>query len=254
MSADVPEIRLLTIKVGDRYIHSPGSNYFPSPIPAPRGRIAPTIEHYLHAAKSLDHEVQDRILAAPTPGEAKRIGREIELRPGWDERRLGVMRRALGYKFATGTRFAKWLSWTDPFRIVEGNHWNDKFWGQVLDESGNWVGENWLGVLLMARRAEVRAANNSRTTKTRTFEDMIEHAVTLKLLDTNPLPARTPDDVPERPTGPATCSNWECDYPAGACRIETEFAGCHDADDFYDPGDSVTCVAINANEPEATDA
>lgn len=35
--------------------------------------------------------------------------------------------------------------------LIEGNAWNDTFWGVC-----NGVGENWLGQLLMERRAELQ--------------------------------------------------------------------------------------------------
>ena len=39
---------------------------------------APTVEHPYQAAKTEDVAAQDRILRAPTPGQAKRLGRRPE--------------------------------------------------------------------------------------------------------------------------------------------------------------------------------
>lgn len=223
--------------------HSPGSNFWLSPIRAPRGRIAPSVEHYVQAAKSLDHDVQDEILAAATPGEAKRLGRRVQLRPGWDERRFGVYRRALAAKFAPGTPLAAWLLATLPYAIAEGNTWGDRFWGQVR-EDGAWVGENWLGVLLMARRAELVAVDAIPAVRVggHRFSDLMELADELGVVEQG-LEVEPPPE-PVRPT----CTNKFCTWPAGGCRLDEEFAGAFDAEDFYDPGDTDTCASIAAEE------
>lgn len=151
-------IREFSRKVDGAYRHLPASNFFPWPIPAPGGRMAPTNEHYFAAAKTRDRAEQDRILAARTPGEAKRLGRLVTLRDDWESVKLGVMRRAIEAKFADP--FAGpggWLVKTSPFELVEGNQWGDDFWGMVRGDDGEWSGQNWLGVLLMARRSELAA-------------------------------------------------------------------------------------------------
>ena len=157
-------IREFSRKVDGRYLHLPASNFFPWPISAPGGRTAPTNEHYFAAAKTLDRAEQDRILSAPTAGQAKRLGRRVTLRDDWEVVKLGVMRRAIETKFADP--FAgpgAWLVQTSPFELVEGNRWGDDFWGMVRGDDGKWSGQNWLGVLLMARRAQlsVRAPQSS---------------------------------------------------------------------------------------------
>ncbi len=151
-------IREFSRKVDGRYLHLPASNFFVWPIPAPGGRTAPTNEHYFAAAKTRDRAEQDRILAAPTAGQAKRLGRRVTLRDDWEVVELGVMRRAIEAKFADP--FAgpgAWLVQTSPFELVEGNRWGDDFWGMVRGDDGKWSGQNWLGVLLMARRSELAA-------------------------------------------------------------------------------------------------
>jgi predicted NAD-dependent protein-ADP-ribosyltransferase YbiA (DUF1768 family) len=42
---------------------------------------------------------------------------------------------------------------TDEADLVEGNHWNDTFWGVCRG-----VGQNWLGRILMDERASIREA------------------------------------------------------------------------------------------------
>lgn len=41
---------------------------------------------------------------------------------------------------------------TGEAELIEGNTWGDKFWGAVWDKELGWVGQNWLGKLLMEER------------------------------------------------------------------------------------------------------
>lgn len=131
--------------------HSPLSNFYPSPFELD-GHTWPTVEHYFQAAKSANPDGYHRVREAPTPGQAKRLGRGVALRADWEEVKLDVMREALAAKFAPESPLAAWLLDTGDALLVEGNTWNDRQWG-VCDG----VGRNWLGVLLMARRAELRS-------------------------------------------------------------------------------------------------
>ncbi|MGL5909528.1 MAG: NADAR family protein, partial [Phycicoccus sp.] len=105
------------------------------------------------AAKAVDVHLALRVLAAPTPGAAKRLARAIPLRPDWEAEKLGVMRAALRLKFPVyRTTLTDALLATGDALLVEGNTWGDQFRGVVAG-----AGQNWLGHLLMARRAEVRS-------------------------------------------------------------------------------------------------
>ena len=44
-----------------------------------------TVEHRFQAAKALDPAERQWVLEAPTPGEAKRRGRKVNLRPDWED-------------------------------------------------------------------------------------------------------------------------------------------------------------------------
>jgi len=82
---------------------------------------------------------------------AKRLGRSIDIRPDWDAVKVDTMRRILANKFRYSEPMGARLLATGDAEIIEGNHWNDTFWGVCRG-----VGENWLGKLLMARRAELQ--------------------------------------------------------------------------------------------------
>jgi len=131
--------------------HAALSNFSPAWVWL-EGRRYPSVEHAYQAAKTLDLYERARIRAARSPGEAKRLGRSVALRPGWDTARLGVMRRLLVQKFDQA-KFAEVLLSTGDAQLVEGNDWGDVFWGVCRGE-----GKNYRGLMLMDIRHELRVA------------------------------------------------------------------------------------------------
>lgn len=134
------------------------SNFYESPIVLPgwhpaAGHVAPTVEHAFQAAKTVSYEAADRIIAAPTPGQAKRLGRHALIREGWDTGRDVIMLALLQLKFARGSELAGRLLATGNAELIEGNTWGDTFWGVC-----GGVGQNRLGELLMHVRSELRGA------------------------------------------------------------------------------------------------
>lgn len=111
-----------------------------------------TMEHYFQAMKTLEPTARAEIREASTPGQAKRLGRRCALRTDWEVVKIPVMRHGLAHKFEINNEMGQFLLRTGDAWLVEGNTWGDRFWGAV-----NTLGENWLGHLLMARRAELRA-------------------------------------------------------------------------------------------------
>jgi predicted NAD-dependent protein-ADP-ribosyltransferase YbiA (DUF1768 family) len=65
-------------------------NSYPSEIELD-GDFYPTVEHAFQAAKTDDSYDRSLIRAAPTARQAKRIGRSIVIRSGWDSLRVAVM-------------------------------------------------------------------------------------------------------------------------------------------------------------------
>lgn len=138
--------------------HSFLSNFYPSPIKDTHFEYA-TVEHYFAANKTLNISEREKIVNASTPGKAKRLGRELVLRDDWEAVKYDVMRTAISLKFELNSDLSKALLNTEDHYLVEGNTWGDKTWGQV-----NGVGSNWLGIILMARRTELRHLVNSEQT------------------------------------------------------------------------------------------
>jgi len=72
------------------------------------------------------------------------------------------MRGLLRQKFSE-PRQARQLLSTGRRRLVEGNHWGDRYWGMCQGEAEEWVGENRLGELLMEVRQELAEHDDLHT-------------------------------------------------------------------------------------------
>lgn len=109
-----------------------------------------SVEHAYQAAKSSDETTKQMIREAKTPGIAKRLGYSCQLPPDWDARKVEIMRVLLCAKFENPLLRAMLLA-TGDAQLVEGNTWNDTFFGVCRGK-----GLNWLGRLLMEIREECR--------------------------------------------------------------------------------------------------
>lgn len=125
------------------------SNYSASPFRVDYV-LFPTMEHYFQANKADNQNDYLRIAHAPTPGEAKRLGRKIQLRPDWEKIKDNIMLAGLRKKFAD-PELRNLLLATGDEELVEGNYWRDTYWGVC-----NGVGQNKLGKLLMQVREEIK--------------------------------------------------------------------------------------------------
>jgi ribA/ribD-fused uncharacterized protein len=88
---------------------------------------------------------------------SKNFARELiaagePLQPNWQNVKLGVMQEVVRRKFIANFDIRKKLAATDGEQLIEGNTWNDTFWGVDL-ESG--IGENHLGIILTNIRQEI---------------------------------------------------------------------------------------------------
>lgn len=124
------------------------SNFYPAKVKY--GQILyPTVEHAYQAAKTLDLDTRQYISQLPTPGKAKRAGKNVMLRLDWGVVRLKVMDNLLRKKFKH-PELATLLLNTVGEDLIEVNTWGDHFFG-VCDD----VGANHLGKLLMVIRSEL---------------------------------------------------------------------------------------------------
>lgn len=82
-----------------------------------------------------------------SPSDAKKAGRRVQLRKDWEDVKIGIMRDIVYAKFEQNPELKKKLLATGDAHLEEGNSWGDRTWGTV-----NGVGENYLGIILMAVR------------------------------------------------------------------------------------------------------
>ena len=130
------------------------SNFYSSPITI-SGETYPTVEHAFQAFKTYDIEERKKIAAAPTPGKAKRMGRNVVLRPDWEEIKEDIMAICLKAKFNIPELRDKLLATGDE-ELIEGNTWHDNTWGNcVCQKCQDIPGRNMLGMLLMKLRTEI---------------------------------------------------------------------------------------------------
>ncbi|MGI5348893.1 NADAR family protein [Streptomyces sp. CA-250714] len=123
-------------------------------------------EHYMMAAKARlfgDAETEQRVLAAPHPGAAKALGRQVR---GFDEQtwareRYGIVVRASTAKFGQDAGLRDFLLGTAGRVLVEASPL-DRVWGIGLaadDERAaapdRWRGLNLLGFALMEARDQL---------------------------------------------------------------------------------------------------
>lgn len=121
----------------------------------------PSSENAYQAAKTLNKneripfQTQRMIDAAGldlkemTPFRAKKAGMELKLRPNWDEDKIEIMQTIIDEKFEDSIMKILLIS-TLGKELVEGNYWNDTFWGKCKG-----VGRNELGKALMRKRQKI---------------------------------------------------------------------------------------------------
>lgn len=131
------------------------SNFYLSPVVF-EGVTYPCVENAFQAAKTLDIN-RRRAFIKLEPGEAKRLGRRVNLRADWENVKLEIMMQLIDEKFRDQD-LAERLIATKGASLVEGNRWNDTFWG-VDARSGR--GQNHLGRILMAVRDEVQKVRST---------------------------------------------------------------------------------------------
>ena len=126
------------------------SNFYPADITY-EGIFYFTNEHAFQAAKTFNLIEKMAISAMETPGKAKRAGREVTLRPDWEDVKYNIMKEICYIKFGSNLSLRYNLLQTGDAELIEGNTWNDTCWGVC-----NGVGTNWLGQILMEIRSKLR--------------------------------------------------------------------------------------------------
>lgn len=125
------------------------SNFYHSKISF-SGLVFENNEAAFQSAKTLNFEVRKEFCKLP-PNEAKRKGRHVNLRTDWETVKVGIMKEIVYNKFSQNAELTKMLLATDNAFLIEGNTWNDTFWGICEGK-----GKNLLGRILMETRQFLR--------------------------------------------------------------------------------------------------
>lgn len=127
------------------------SNFFPAEVTY-NGLTYQNNEAAFQAQKTYSKE--ERIeFTTLEPRDAKRRGRRVRLRRDWEQVKDRIMEEIVRAKFSQNEELKEQLLATGDAQLVEGNRWNDRYWGVDI-RSG--VGENHLGKILMKVRSELR--------------------------------------------------------------------------------------------------
>lgn len=87
------------------------------------------------------------MFASLNPSEAKRLGRRVKLRSDWEAIKDQIMCQVVQAKFTQNPDLMEKLKATGDAVLVEGNTWDDRYWGICRGS-----GQNKLGRILMALR------------------------------------------------------------------------------------------------------
>ena len=127
------------------------SNFFPAEVTY-NGLTYQNNEAAFQAQKTYSKE--ERIeFTTLEPRDAKRRGRRVRLRRDWEQVKDRIMEEIVRAKSSQNEELKEQLLATGDAQLVEGNRWNDRYWGVDI-RSG--VGENHLGKILMKVRSELR--------------------------------------------------------------------------------------------------
>lgn len=115
------------------------------------GIVYKNTEAAFQAQKVLDDN-EKLLFSDLYPREAKKLGRRIKLRKDWNDVKDNYMYEICKAKFTQHEDLAEKLLETGDEELVEGNTWNDTYWGVC-----NGKGKNQLGKTLMRIREELRS-------------------------------------------------------------------------------------------------
>ena len=140
------------------------ANWYPSPFALSGQLVFPTAEHALMYSKAAlfgDTLSASAVLAAPTPKDAKALGRLVSNfdQTLWDRCSTWIMTRLLIAKFAQNPDLLSVLVATGSAVLAEASPY-DRVWGLGLSEAqaasvapSDWPGENRLGLCLAWARS-----------------------------------------------------------------------------------------------------
>jgi len=125
-----------------------------------------SVEHAYQALKATNKEDHDKVANSKKAGEAKRWGKNIEMKFDWEKTKEDVMYEVIKAKFSQNFGLKKMLIDTGDAELIEGNNWGDIYWGFDTRQKR---GQNKLGKILMKVRNELK----SEESKSRETENIL---------------------------------------------------------------------------------
>lgn len=108
-------------------------------------------EAAFQAQKTLDEDIKKEFCNI-FAGDAKRKGKEVNLREDWESIKDNIMYELVLYKFSQNKNLKLLLIETGQEELIEGNSWGDDYWGVPFGKTG----QNKLGKILMRVRSELK--------------------------------------------------------------------------------------------------
>jgi ribA/ribD-fused uncharacterized protein len=98
-----------------------------------------SVEHYYQANKCVREEERQLILSTEDPKKCARLGRKVEIRPGWDSIKFEVMRRGTRLKYEQHPELRKLIRpglqfMENPPHMDEWDHLNQKILDEIATE------------------------------------------------------------------------------------------------------------------------
>ena len=131
------------------------SNFFPAEITY--NRLTYRNNEAAFQAQKVLHDEEKATFTNLSPKEAKQRGRRVSLRSDWEQVKDAIMEEIVLSKFSQNEILKEKLLATGDAQLVEGNTWNDRYWG-IDVRTG--IGQNHLGKILMKVRADLKNDND----------------------------------------------------------------------------------------------
>ena len=115
------------------------SNFWPAKVVLDQVEY-PSVENAYQAAKTIEAAARVPFVSCKAH-EAKALGKKLKLRRAWDDVKLGIMKDLVSQKFGQYLPLQKKLFLTTGQDLIEGNTWNDTYWGVCRGKGLNHLGQ-----------------------------------------------------------------------------------------------------------------
>ncbi len=127
------------------------SNYHKVPVYY-NGLTYKNSEAAYQAQKTLNPKIREKFTKLE-PHDSKMFGQTVDLRPDWEQIKIGIMAEVVHQKFKQNPKLIPKLLETKDEELLEGNTWHDNCFGDcICPKCENKKGGNFLGKILMSER------------------------------------------------------------------------------------------------------